>query len=171
MIESQFWYKKVTTDIDNVVPALNYYERVHLEGIKHTKMKGVIHKLLEDQAQLMQVYEDAHTDCSMLHKWFEEQIKVLKARKRIEYMKDPELKETFGELKKTDIENFVIADETIQSYVQIMLLLELWSESLEKLVTRISRRGIYLTMISKLRIAGEHEAYIDTTHETNPETL
>jgi hypothetical protein len=50
-------------------------------------------------------------------------------------------------------------------------MVELWRDMLNNLVERLNKRSIYLTMISKLRIAGQHEAYIDTTHETNPETL
>jgi hypothetical protein len=166
-ITSKFWYPKIVENIDCVIDAIDYYRRLHATGERNTKMKGIIHKLLEEQPQLMQDYEDALVDCSMIHKWLEEQIKFLKARKRIEFMTDANLKAAYGDLKKTDIENFVTADEAVQSHVQLMLLVELWKNSLDSLVTRLNRRGIYLTMISKLRINGEHEAYIDTTHETD----
>jgi hypothetical protein len=164
---SKFWYPEVINDMEKILDAIEYYKHVNEVGETHTKMKGVIHRLLEEQPQMMQIYENTLVDCSMVHKWLEEQIKFQKAQKRIEYMRDPAMKD----LKKTDIENYVTADENIQWHIQLMLMVELWKGTLDSLVTRLNRRGIYLTMISKLRISGEHEAYIDTTHETNPETL
>lgn len=169
MINKKFWYNAVSEsgDLDSVADAIDYYRAIHTEGSKHTKMKGVLHRLLEEQPQMMQDYEDALTDCEMVHKWLEEEIKYLKAKKRIAFMNDPQ----FIKMKKTDIENFVVQDETIRLHNSLMMTIQLWRGSLTTLVARLNRRGMYLMMISKLRINGEHEVYIDTTHETDIEKL
>lgn len=170
-IVGKFYYPQVVGDIEKVFDAIEYYKHVHKHGEQHTKLKGVIERLMMEQPGLLRIYEDAHTDASMVSKWLEEQIKHKKAKKRIWFLKDPQAKIEFGELKKTEADAFVQADDEIQYHVTLQMLVELWAKSLEKLVGRLNRRGMYLTMVSKLRIAGEREAYIDASHETNPEFI
>lgn len=170
-IVGKFYYPQIVDDIDKVIDAIEYYKHVHAHGQQHTKVKGVIERMMQDQAGLMRIYEDAHTDAAMVHKWLEEKIKHMKAKKRIFYLKDPEAKSEYGDLKKTEIDTLVQADDDIQYYIELMLMIELWETNLDKLVGRLKQKGIYLSMISKLRIAGQREAYIDASHETNPETI
>jgi hypothetical protein len=171
-IPIKFWYEDVVLDVDKVIDAIEYWKHVYASGLPHAKMKGVLHQLLERQPGLMPLYEDTLTDAQMIHKWLEEEVKYLKSKKRIAYQHDPELKAEYGaDLKKTDIDNYVLVDEDVRYLIQLQLMVELWVSQLNNLKERLTKRSIYLTMISKLRIAGEHEAFIDTTHETNPETL
>lgn len=170
-IVGKFYYPQVVEDIDKVIEAIDYYRHVQTHGHRHMKLKGVIERLLMEQPGLMKVYKDAQIDCAMVHKWLEEQIKHMKAKKRIYFLTDIEAKSIFGDLKKTEIDSLVAADDTIFHYVELQLMVELWCNSLDNLVNRLRERSISLTMISKLRIAGEREAYIDASHETSPDHL
>jgi hypothetical protein len=166
----KFWYPEVVEDLDKIVEALEYYRAILLDGQKHLDLRGYLQKLLQEQAGLLRIYGDAHTDCSMIWKWMDETIKHEKAKKRIWYQ-SPEAKATYGELKKTDIDAYIQSDTDIKNLIDLQLTVELWKESLGNLVEDLKRRGIYLSMISKTRAAGEHEAFIDSSKETNPETL
>jgi hypothetical protein len=170
-IVGKFFYPLVVDDIDKVIDAIEYYKHVHSHGLQHTKIKGVLERMMQDQAGLMQNYEDAQTDADMVHKWLEERIKQMKAKKRIWFLTNKEAKHQYGDLKKTEVDSFIQADDEIQYTIELMFMVELWKNSLDKLVSRLKQRGIYLSMITKLRISGQREVYIDASHETNPETL
>ncbi len=170
-IVGKFFYPLVVEDIDKVIDAIEYYKHVNAHGQQHTQMKGLLERLMQDQPGLMRIYEDASTDADMVHKWLEEKIKQMKAKKRIWFLTDKEAKSQYGELKKTEVDNFVQADDEIQYHIELMFMVELWKHTLDKLVGRLKQRGIYLSMISKLRISGQREVYIDASNETNPETL
>lgn len=170
-IVGQFFYPLVVDDIDRVIDAIEYYKHVHNHGQQHTKIKGFLERLLQEQPGLMRIYEDAQTDSEMVHKWLEEKIKQMKAKKRIWFLTDKEAKHQYGDLKKTEVDAYIQADDDIQYHIELLFMVELWKTSLSKLVGRLKERGIYLSMISKLRIAGQREVYIDASHETNPETL
>ncbi len=169
-IAIKFWYPEIVEDLSKIDDALGYYKAVLFDGQKHLDLKGYLGKLLQEQAGLLRIYGDSYTDCSMIWKWFEETIKHEKAKKRLWYQ-SPEGKMTYGDLKKTELDVYVQSDTDIKAMIDLQLTVELWKLSLGQLVEDLKRRGIYLSMISKVRIAGEHEAWVDGHHETNPETL
>lgn len=106
----------------------------------------------------------------MIWKWLDETIKHEKAKKRI-WLQTREAKELYGDLKKTEIDVYVQSDPDLKNLIDLQLTVELWKESLGNLVDQIKKRGITLAVIGKVREAGEHEAFIDSTKETNPEQL
>ncbi len=165
----KFWYPEIVEDLNKIVDALEYYKAVLYDGQKHLTLKGYLGKLLQEQAGLLRIYGDAHTDCSMVHKWLDEYVKHEKAKKRLQYQKEGH--EAYGELKKTDIDVLIQSDIYIKNLVDLQLMVELWMKALGQLVGDLKSRGITLAMIAKVRIAGEHEAFVDSTHESNPETL
>lgn len=173
-IDVKFWYSEVTESFPEslvkIVEAIDYWRAVLEDGQKHLDLRGYLLKLLQEQAGLLRIYGDAHTDCSMIWKWLDETIKHEKAKKRLWYM-SAEAKEIHGDLKKTDIDVYIQSDTEIKSLIDLQLTVELWKESLGNLVGQLKTRGITLAMISKVREAGEHEAFIDSNKETNPETL
>lgn len=169
-IQVKFWYPEVVDDLDKIVDALEYYQAVFFDGQKHLDLRGYLQKLLQEQAGLLRIYGDAHTDCSMIWKWLDETIKHEKAKKRI-FFNSPEGRLVFGELKKTDVDTLVQADTEMKALIDLQLTVELWKSSLGNLVEQLKSRGITLAVISKVRAAGEHEAFVDSTKETNPETL
>jgi hypothetical protein len=166
----KFWYPEIVEDIDKIVDAIEYYRTVLFDGQQHLTMKGWLEKLLQEQAGLLRIYEDAHTDCSMVHKWLEEHIKFERAKKKLWYI-SADGKAEYGDLKKTDVDLYVQCDPEIKNLIDLQLMIELWKEALGTLVERLKKRGIYLSMITKIRISGEREVFIDANHETNPETL
>lgn len=173
-ITVKFWYSEVTSNfpesLEKIIEAIDYWRDVLDDGQKHLDMKGYLLKLLQEQAGLLRIYGDAHVDCSMIWKWLDETIKHEKAKKRI-WLQSPAGKELYGELKKTDVDVYVQSDVDLKNIVDLQLTVELWKESLSNLVDDLKKRGIYLSMISKVRAAGDHEAYVDSNKETNPETL
>lgn len=166
----KFWYPEVVENLEKIVEALDYYEAVLRDGQKHLDLRGYLQKLLQEQAGLLRIYGDAHVDCSMIWKWLDETIRHEKAKKRI-WLNSPEGKLEYGDTKKTDADAIIQADLDIKALVDLQLTVELWKESLGNLVDDLRKRGITLAMISKVRESGQHEAFIDSTKETNPETL
>jgi hypothetical protein len=169
-INIKFWYPEVVEDLDKIVNAIEYYRAIHRDGQKYLDLRGYLGNLLEQQAGLLRIYGDALTDCTMIWKWLDETIKHEKAKKKLWYLSS-EGKNEYGNLKKTEIDTILSADTNIKALVDLQLTLELWKMSLDKLNEQLKNRGIILGSISKIRAAGEHEAFIDATKETNPETL
>jgi hypothetical protein len=66
---------------------------------------------------------------------------------------------------------YVNSDPEIKSLIDVQLMIELHKKTLENAVSTIEKRGIMLTNISKIRIAGQHEVFIDSTHETRVDEL
>jgi hypothetical protein len=169
MSEVKFWYPEVVENIDKITDALDYYRTVLNDGQTHLDLKGYLGKLQQEQAGLLRRYGDADTDCSMIWKWLDETIKHEKAKKRLWYLKEGKVE--YGDLKKTEIDSIINADTDIKDLIDLQLIVELWKNSLGQLVEQLKSRGIILAMIAKVRMAGEHEAFIDANKETNPETL
>jgi hypothetical protein len=168
-IAVKFWYPEVVEDIGKITDAMAYYHAILLDGQKHLDLKGYLGKLQQEQAGLIRIYGDAHTDCSMVWKWLDETVKHEKAKKRLWYLKEG--KDEYGDLKKTEIDSIINADTDIKDLIDLQLMVELWRNSLNDLVDQLKSRGITLAMIAKVRMAGEHEAFVDATKETNPEQL
>lgn len=166
----KFWYPEIVEDLGKIVDALEYYRAVLYDGQKHLDLKGYLGKLLQEQAGLLRIYGDAYTDCSMVWKWLDEHIKHEKAKKRLWYQ-NKENQEVWGELKKTDLDVLIQSDTDIKDLIDLQLMVELWKLSLGQLVDGLKNRAITLAMISKVRIANEHESWVDSSHESNPETL
>jgi hypothetical protein len=164
-----FWYEKVTSDLDKIVDAISYYRELWHDGQQHLTLKGRLGTLLEEQTGILRYYEPGLIDASMIHKWLDEYIKYRKAQKRIYYTKEGRAE--FGDLKKTDIDVYIASDPDIYELMQILMLMEIWVKNLENLVEGLKKRGMYVVMASKVRIAGEHDAYIDTSEESNAETI
>lgn len=166
----KFWYPEIVEDISKITDAMEYYRAILNDGQRYLDVKGFLQKLLEQQAGLLRIYSDAHTDCSMVWKWLDETIKHEKAKKRLWYH-SREGREEYGELKKTDLDVIINADTDIKDLIDLQLMIELWKNSLGQLVEQLKSRGITLAMIAKVRMSGEHEAFVDATKETNPERL
>jgi hypothetical protein len=173
-IKVKFWYSEVTENfpesLDKIIEAIDYWRDVLNDGQSHLDLKGYLLKLLQEQPGLLRIYGDAHTDCAMIWKWLDETIKHEKAKKRLWYQ-SAEGKVLYGDLKKTDIDVYIQSDTEIKSLIDLQLAVELWKESLNNLVDQLKSRGITLAVISKVRESGQHEAFIDSSKETNPETL
>ncbi len=166
----KFWYPEVVQNLDAVVEALQYYDDVWRKGQKHLIIKGGLVRMMQEQPDMLRTYQDVHTDASMIYKWLDEHIKYEKARKKIWYL-SAEAHQQYGDIKKTDCDMYVNSDSEIKGLVDLQLMVELHKHALAGVVKGLERRGMYLTMISKVRMAGDHEAFIDSTHETNPEMI
>lgn len=166
----KFWYPEIVEDIDKVIEAIDYYSAVWRRGQRHSIAKGKLEWLMQEQPDTLRTYQDVLTDVSMVHKWLDEHIRYEKARKRRWYL-GPEARNEYGEIRKTDVDMYVQSDSEIKALIDLQLMVELHKRALDNCVGSIEKRGIMLTMISKIRIAGQHEAFIDSTHETRVEEL
>lgn len=166
----KFWYPEVVDDLSKLIQAIEYYNVVWLRGQRHSIAKGKLEWLMQEQPDTLRTYQDVFTDAAMVHKWLDEQIKYEKAKKRRWYL-GPEARQEYGEIRKTDVDMYVQSDSDIKSLIDLQLMVELHKKALENCVQSIEKRGIMLTNISKIRIAGQHEAFIDSTHETRVEEI
>lgn len=166
----KFWYPQIVDDMDKVVDAIDYYSSVWRRSLSHSIVKGRLEWLMQEQPDTLRTYQDVLTDVSMVYKWLDEKIKYEKARKRRWYL-SPEAHGEYGEIKKTDLDMYVQSDNEIHSLIDLQLMVELHKRQIENIVEAIEKRGIMLTNINKLRIAGQHEAFIDATHETRVEEI
>jgi hypothetical protein len=166
----KFWYPEVVQNLDKVVEALQYYDDVWLKGQKHLIIKGGLIRMMQEHPDMMRTYADVHTDASMIYKWLDEQIKYEKASKRRWYLSS-EAHQEYGEIRKTDVDMYVNSDSSVKALIDLQLMVEMHKRALDNLVQNLERRGIYLAMISKVRMAGDHEAFIDSTHETRLEEV
>jgi len=166
----KFWYPEIVEDLSKVVEAIDYYASVWRRGIRHSITKGKLEWLMQEQPDTLRTYQDVLTDVSMVYKWLDERIKYEKAKKRRWYL-SPEAHEEYGEIKKTDVDMYVQSDSDIKALIELQLMVELYKRTLDNCVQSIEKRGIMLTNITKVRIAGQHEAFIDSTHETRVEEI
>ena len=166
----KFWYPEIVEDLDKIVEAFAFYTSVWRQGQKHSITKGKLEWLMQEQPDTLRTYQDVCTDVSMVYKWLDEHIKFEKASKKRWYL-SPEARDTYGEIRKTDVDMYVNSDTDIKALIDLQLMVELHRRALDNIVQCIEKRGIMLTNITKIRIAGQHEAYIDSTHETRLEEI
>lgn len=156
----EIWYLKVIGDLDKIPEAVEYYAGVIKDGEQHLIPKGNLERLMAGQAGLLYFYETAYDDATKIEKWLDEHIDYRKAL-RYKWLQSADGKAQYGELKATDLKQYVEADEEIRYLSENRFYIGAAKKSLSTLCERLKERGIYLSMIAKLRAAGQQEIMID----------
>lgn len=161
------WYPEIAIgeDLDRIPDAIEYYTQVEADGARYLSPRGNLEQLLFAQAGLIYFYEGAYNDALKIFKWLESKISYERA-KLYKWFCSEEGKATYGELKSTDIKQFIEADNNIYELMENLGYIDSAKIGLSTLVERLRERGIHLSMIAKLRAAGQFEIMIDASQET-----
>lgn len=161
----KIWFLDVINDLGKLSDAISYYMQVIEDGENHLVPRGVLDQLLTEQAGLTYFYETAYNDAAKIQKWLEEKINYEKAVK-YRWFLSAEGREQYGNLKTTEVKELVESEPEVFGLIESRLFADGIVKSLGSLVESLKERGIYLSMISKLRSAGQEEIMIDAGRET-----
>lgn len=164
-LQVQVWYPVVIDDLTKLPDAISYYERVVKDGEKHLVPKGNLETLLAAQAGIVYFYETAYNDAAKIVKWMNAHIDYQRGCKYRWFQSD-EGREKFGPLKQQETGKYIEGDSEIYALTESLCFIEAAKSSLSSLVERLQDRGINLSMIAKIRAAGQSEIMIDSSQES-----
>lgn len=166
-LQVKVWYPEIALaeDVSKLPDAIAYYEQAQKDGERYLVPKGNLETLLTAQAGIVYYYESAYNDAQKISKWLEERLSHAKACKHV-WFQTAEGRNLYGDLKATDLKQYIEADNTIFDLVEQLGYIDAAKLGLSSLVERLRERGIYLSMVAKLRAAGQSEIMIDASQES-----
>jgi len=158
----RFWYVDIAIsgNLDLLPDALDYYEAAVRDGQHYLVPKGDLQMLLTGHAGIVAFYENFLNDALKIHKWLETKLNRTKKRRYV-WLLSPEGQRQFGKLRVDDMDAYVEADDEIEALIDNLNLIAAAKLDLNTLVERLHEAGIKLSLISKLREAGQTEILID----------
>jgi len=162
------WYPKVLENPSTLGDAIEYYDRAIADARKCFSPRGEVQELLADQAGIEHFYESIRDDAAKIVAFYEKEIKQLRARKHKWYLTSEEANRQYGDkLKPTEVKAFVDSDREVQTLDDDAFYISMSLRSLNTLIEKLRQRGIYLSMIAKLRASNQHEIFIDASRPTD----
>lgn len=163
------WFNVVRNDIDKFEDAVSYFHKAVEDGIPHLASAGNLQTMLAELPGLVGFYRPILVDAQQIRRWLESSLEQEKSKKYKWFMSSPEAKKEYGALKTTEATNFMKADEELHSIADMVRELANCEHQLEVIPEGLIQKGILLSKIVDLRVAGMEEVWINSAEETNNE--
>jgi len=160
------WFLDVRSDLNKIDDAINHYLKVIREGAKHVTAIGHLESLVAETPGLMYFYKCYLTDAQQLRRWLEAQYETEEGAKYVYFQTSAEAKAKYGDLKVTDVKNFVKADEGLMQLMDTIRLVANIEHGFDDIVLGFQNRSIMLSHLVTIRKEGLQEVWIDPTRET-----
>ncbi len=167
--KSKRWFDTVRDDTDKFEEAVKYFHEAVEDGIPHLSSVGNLQTLLAELPGLVGFYRPILVDAQQLRRWLETSLEQEKAKEYKRLMSDPEAKKEYGALKTTEATNFMKANEELHVIADMVRELANCEHQLEVVSEGLNQKGMALSKIVDLRVAGMEEVWIDSTQETQNE--
>jgi len=163
------WFDAVRDDIDKFEKAVAYFHEAVADGTPYLTANGKLETLLAELPGLAGFYRPILVDAQQIRRWLETTLDQEKAVKYKWFMFNPEAKKEYGALKTTEATNFVKAEEDLHVIADMVREMANCEHLLEVIAQGLEQKGIVLSKIVDLRVAGMEEVWIDSTRETTNE--
>ena len=167
--KSKRWFDTVRDDIDKLEEAVKYFHEAVEDGNPHLSSVGNLQTLLAELPGLVGFYRPILVDAQQIRRWLETSLEQEKAKEYKRLMSDPEAKKEYGALKTTEATNFMKADEDLHVIADMVREMANCEHQLEVVSEGLNQKGMALSKIVDLRVAGLEEVWIDSTQETRNE--
>lgn len=158
------WFERVRDDITNVPDACEFYKGVILDGEKHVAPVGPLERLHREQPGLVHFYGGFHKDAIAVAKYLEDLYDTEHAKKYA-WFHSPEAKQEYGDLKATDIKNYVNGDDFLWSIKQLHHMAMNAERQLDNLCDAMKTRGYYISNLMTIHQYKLEHVFIDATKE------
>lgn len=159
------WYDRVKDDIAMVPDACEYYKGVILDGEQYISPVGLLQTLHVDHVGLQHFYGGFLRDAIGVRKYLEELYKVEHAKKYA-WFHSPEAKQEYGDLKATEIKNYVDGDDVLWAIKQYQLMAQVAEDNLDNLCDALKTRGYYLSNLLEIKKHNLEYAVVDVSRES-----
>jgi len=163
------WFNTVRDDIANFEKAVEYFHEAVEDGTPYLAAVGNLQTLLAELPGLVGFYRPILVDAQQIRRWLETSLEQEKAIKYKWFMSDPEAKKEYGALKTTEATNFMKAEEDLHVIADMVREIANCEHHLEVIAEGLNQKGMTLSKIVDLRVAGMEEVWIDSTRETKNE--
>jgi hypothetical protein len=160
------WYERVRDDLSEMPAAYDYYKEVIQTGAKHVSPVGELERLHQEQPGLVHFYGGFQRDAIAVAKYLESLYEVQYAKK-FKWFSSYEAKQEHGDLKVTDIRNFVQADDTLWDLKQLHLMAKHAEDMLTNLCESMTVRGYYITNLKEIHKHKLEHVQIDAAKDTS----
>lgn len=163
-LKIQYWFHRVTNDLTRVADAIEYYEEVISDGARHVAPVGNLEQLQAEQPGLIFIFSQAHDDIHAIKKYMETLIEYEEG-KEWKRLQSQEGRAEYGDLKATDLKNYVAAADDVHFYKSLLTTLIFYETRLASVATAINTRGFIINSLQDIRKNGLSEVWIDSRKE------
>ena len=163
------WFDAVRDNIDKFEKAVAYFHEAVVDGTPYLTANGKLETLLAELPGLAGFYRPILVDAQQIRRWLETSLEQEKAKKYKWFMSDPEAKKEYGALKTTEATNFMKAEEDLHVIADMVREIANCEHQLEVIAEGLNQKGMALSKIVDLRVAGLEEVWINSAEETKNE--
>ena len=163
------WFDTVRNDTDKFEKAVAYFHEAVEDGTPYLAAVGNLQTMLAELPGLAGFYRPILVDAQQLRRWLETSLEQEKAKKYKWFMSDPEAKKEYGALKTTEATNFMKAEEDLHVIADMVREIANCEHQLEVIAEGLNQKGMTLSKIVDLRVAGLEEVWINSAEETKNE--
>jgi len=159
-----FWAREVRNNFNLLSDAISNYKDIISNHWVDVAIVGNISDLIQQQAGIQNYYELIQGDCNSLCKIIDFNLETIMADK-FKWFQTYEAKQEYGDLKKTEIDIYVTADEDVKALRSLLLELQELDVALKTIYMSVRNKGFNLAHIKEIRLAGLSEIFVDETRE------
>jgi len=162
-------FKDSTDDnsVDLIDKCIEYYIDQIDNGLIEVTVRGTLSGLIQESAGLYSYYNSMANDVLQIRMWLEMKQEHASAEKYKWFLNSPEAKKEYGSgLKVTDVRNYIKCEGNLVAYDMMIREMSNLQHQLESIVQTLETRGMSLSQVVKLKIAGIEDIWIDLTKET-----
>ena len=171
------WFRTVVSDFKNVDDSrsvdlvdniVDYYLFEIETGYKEITNRGNLAMLVQQSSGLHAYYNAMANDIVQVRLWLEMKSEHATAAKYKWFMQSPEAAKKYGKgLKVTDIRNYIKCEDDMVAYDMIIREISDIQHQMESIVENLEIRGMSLSQVVKLKVAGIEDVWVDLSKETN----
>jgi len=165
-LKAIFWFDTVRADRSRINEAFDYYRTAAADARQHLEMHGNLETLVAETPGLAFFFRNIHTDAQQIRRWLEEQLEIKTAQKYKWFATSPEAKDKYGDLKVTEVKNFVKAEDDIIELAEQIRLISYYDHMMDNVCEGFTNRSIMLNHVVNIRVEKLQEVFIDPRKET-----
>ena len=149
------WYRKVTANLGEIVPAISHYEKQIDEARFECSMKGVLEKQSRDMPGIVEQRFNQLQEIEAILQYMNIELRRLRSKHFKKYLENYQ-----RALSSRDVEKYVDGESDVVDYEKIINEFALLRNKWLGITKGLDQKQWQMTNIVKLRVAGMEDASI-----------
>lgn len=153
--------KNVLKFTDVILSAVEYWDSAVEDSEQYFQLEDKeLNTLIMETPGLAFFYRTIHTDAQQIRIWLDMVHEGYTAERYKWYITDSDAKAEYGKVSTTDAKQFTSAEDTVRLLSDLIRCVANKQHQLENVVTSFDQRGMSLSQIKDLRVAGIEETWV-----------
>lgn len=146
---------------DLILSATEYWDTAVEDAEQHFVLEGKeLNTLIMETPGLAFFYRTLHTDAQQVRIWLDTIYEGYTAERYLWYITSADAKAEYGKVSTTDAKQFTSAEDEVRIVADLIRCVANKQHQLENVVSTFDQRGMSLSQIKDLRVAGIEETWV-----------